>query len=201
MIKINLLPYRAARKKEIITRQIMIGAVPLLAVCLIIGAFWWSINSRITQVQNDIAELKKKIEQSTLKMKDIENFKVQKELLAKKLEIIASLRKNKTGPVRMLDALSTCLPGNLWLINFIQKGTDLQLDGRSMDNLSISRYMVNLENSQLFNDIELGEIKTDNKATITGGVVLKVFKMKSRVNYSGDTPATPSPSAAGAKNR
>jgi type IV pilus assembly protein PilN len=189
MIKINLLPYRAARKKEIITRQIAIGSAPLLLACLIIGSFWWSINASNTEAQNDIADLKEKIKQSSLKMKDIENFKTQKELLEKKLEIIASLQKNKTGPVRMLDALSTCLPGNLWLINFIQKGTSLQLDGRSMDNLSISRYMVNLEKSQLFNAIELGEIKTDTKAAIAGGHVLKMFKMKSEVNYSGDVPA------------
>ncbi|MBM4309393.1 MAG: hypothetical protein FJ119_00370 [Deltaproteobacteria bacterium] len=189
MIKINLLPYRAARKKEIITRQIVIGALPLLVTCLIIGFFWWSINASNTKAQNDIADLKEKIRQSALKMKDIENFKAQKELLEKKLDIIASLQKNKSGPVRLLDALSTCLPGNLWLIKLEQKGTDLMLDGRSMDNLSISRYMVSIENSDLLNTVELGEIKTDTKASIAGGVVLKVFKMKSKVAYSGDAPA------------
>lgn len=189
MIKINLLPYRAARKKEIITRQVVIGTLPLLATLLIIGIFWMSINARNSEVQQNITDLQEKIKQSALKMKDIENFKTQKDMLAKKLDIIASLEKNKAGPVRMLDALSSCLPGNLWLINFIQKGTDLQLDGRSMDNLSISRYMVNLENSLLFNTIELGEIKTDAKASAAGGVVLKLFKMKSKVTYSGDVPA------------
>jgi len=188
MIKINLLPYRAARKKEIITRQIVIGVLPLLVTCLIIGFFWWSINASNTRAQNDIADLKEKIRQSALKMKDIENFKAQKELLAKKLAIIASLQKNKSGPVRLLDALSTCLPGNLWLIKLDQKGKDLLLDGRSMDNLSISRYMVSLENSDLLNTVELGEIKTDTKASLAGGVVLKVFKMKSKVAYSGDAP-------------
>lgn len=191
MIKINLLPYRAARKKEIITRQIVIGALPLLVTCLIIGFFWWSINASNTKAQNDIADLNEKIRQSALKMKDIENFKAQKEMLEKKLAIIASLQKNKSGPVRLLDALSTCLPGNLWLIKLDQKGTDLMLDGRSMDNLSISRYMVSLENADLLNTVELGEIKTDTKASIAGGVVLKIFKMKSRVAYSGD-PSAPS---------
>jgi len=191
MIKINLLPYRAARKKEIIARQIVIGAAPLMLTCLIIVFFWWSINARNTTAQNDIAVLNAKIKQSALKMKDIENFKTQKEMLAKKLDIIASLEKNKSGPVRMLDALSTCLPGNLWLVNLSQKGTELLLDGRSMDNLSISRYMVNLEDSALFNAIELGEIKTDVRASVSGGVVLKMFKMKSKVTYSGEAP-TPS---------
>ena len=46
MIRINLLPYRAARKKEIITRQLTIGALPLIATLLIIGLLWWSINEK-----------------------------------------------------------------------------------------------------------------------------------------------------------
>jgi len=188
MIKINLLPYRAARKKEIITRQIVIGALPLLITCMIIGFFWWSINSSNTETQRQIDDLKDKIKQSSLKMKDIETFKAQKEMLAKKLEIISSLDKNKTGPVRMLDALSSCLPGNLWLVALNQKGTDIQLDGYSMENLSISRYMVNLEDSPLFDAIELGEIKTDTRASLSGGVVLKKFQMNSKVTYTTGAP-------------
>ena len=43
------------------------------------------------------------------------------------MDIIKTLQKNKSGPVRMLDEISTCLPGNVWLTKLDQKGTKLQL--------------------------------------------------------------------------
>jgi type IV pilus assembly protein PilN len=186
MIKINLLPYRVARKKEIITKQAFIGALPLLAVCLIICLFWLSINAETKQVSEDIATLQEKIKQSTLKMKDIETFKAQKETLAKKMDIIKTLQKNKSGPVRMLDDIATCLPGNVWLTKLDQKETMLLLEGMGLDNLSISRYMVQLEGSASLSDITLGEIKTDTKSASKGGKILKIFKLQSKVMYNPD---------------
>lgn len=186
MIKINLLPYRAARKKEIITKQVFIGALPLLATGLIICVLWLSINAKTKQVSEDIATIQEKIKQSTLKMKDIENFKAQKETLAKKMDIIKTLQKNKSGPVRMLDDISTCLPGNVWLTKLDQKGPDLLLEGIGLDNLSISRYMVQLEGSASLKDIMLGEIKTETKSAAKGGKVLKNFKLRSKVVYNPD---------------
>jgi type IV pilus assembly protein PilN len=190
MIKINLLPYRAERKKEIITRQVFFGAIPLLLTCLIIGILWWSMNSKHEQVSANIASIKVKIKQSKLKMKDIENFKVQKEMLAKKMDIIKTLDKNKTGPVRMLDEIATCLPGNVWLTNLDQKDFGLVLKGRALDNISISRYMTQLESSNSFQGVMLGEIKTDKKISSGGGVRLKAFKLSSKVMYDIEATST-----------
>ena len=190
MIKINLLPYRAERKKEIITRQVFFGAIPLLLTCLIIGFLWWSMNSKHEQVSANIASINVKIKQSKLKMKDIENFKVQKEMLAKKMGIITTLDKNKTGPVRMLDEIATCLPGNVWLTNLDQKGSGLVLKGRALDNVSISRYMIQLETSNIFQDVMLGEIKTDKKIAAGGGTLLKAFTLSSKVVYGIDATST-----------
>lgn len=189
MIRINLLPYRAARKKELIARQLVLGALPLVVTCAIIAFFWWSLSDDIAQTQSDIAAVQAKIKQSKLKMKDIETFKKQKETLAKKMDVIISLKKNKTGPVRMLDSVASCLPGNVWLTGMNQSGTELVLVGQSLDNISISRYMLQLERSDTFSDVELEEIKTETKTAIAGGAgFLKRFKMKSLVTYSGKKP-------------
>lgn len=191
MIKINLLPYRAERKKEIIKKQVFFGALPLVATCLIIGLFWWSTNAKYARVLEDITDIQKKIEQSKLKMKDIESYKTQKEMLAKKMDVIKTLQKNKGGPVRMIDEISTCLPGNLWLTKLEQKGSTLILVGNALDNISISKYMVQLENSANFSNVDLLEIKTDKKTAVKGGAPLKGFKLQSTVVYNADAE-TPS---------
>jgi len=187
MIKINLLPYRAARKKEIIARQFVLAALPLIVTCLVIGFFWWSLEADITRTQNDINVVREKIKQSKLKMKDIETFKEQKEMLKKKMDIIVALQNNKTGPVRMLDTIATCLPGNVWLLSLSQKGTELKLTGQSLDNVSVSRYMELLEKSETLSDIVLGEVKTESKTIGSSGAYLKKFFMTSRISYTGET--------------
>ncbi len=119
-------------------------------------------------------------------MKDIENYKSQKEMLAKKMDIIKTLQKNKSGPVRMIDEISTCLPGKVWLTEFQQKGSSLILKGSAVDNISVSKYMVRLENSPNFKDVELMEIKTDKKTSVKGGASLKGFQIESTVVYNPD---------------
>ena len=192
MIKINLLPYRSARKKEIITKQVFIGALPLILTCLIICLFWLSLNAKNSQALDDINSINEKIKQSKLKMKDIETFKSQKEMLTKKLDIIKTLEKNKMGPVRMLDDIATCLPGNVWLTKLEQKGTELTMEGRALDNPSVSRYMVQLEASSSLDNVVLLEIKTDTKSLSKGGTILQTFKLKALVVYSVGTAAPPS---------
>jgi len=192
MIKINLLPYRAERKKEIIKKQVFFGAIPLLLTALIIFLFWWSVNSEYTRVGNEITVVKQKIEQSKLKMKDIENYKSQKEMLAKKMDIIKTLEKNKSGPVHMIDEISTCLPGNLWLTSLDQTGSSMTMDGIALDNISISKYMVQLESSPNFSDVQLLEIKTNKTKAVKGKAPLKQFKLQSTVVYSAqaETPSS-----------
>lgn len=186
MIKINLLPYRAERKKEFIKKQVFFGALPLLVACLIIGLIWWSTNAEYTRVLEEISVVKNKIEKSKLKMQDIENYKSQKEKLAKKMDIIKTLEKNKSGPVRMIDQISICLPGGLWLTELVQKGGNLVLEGTALDNISISKYMVRLEESPNFSDVDLLEIKTSKKKAVKGRKPLKGFKLQSKVVYKAD---------------
>lgn len=191
MIRINLIPYRAARKKEIITRQLTIGALPLIATLLIIGLFWWSINGKNAQAAEDIRVIKAKIEESKLKMKDIDKFKEQKATLAKKMDVIKTLEKNKSGPVRMLDQIASCLPGNIWLTQIEQKDKTLTMVGRTSDNISISRYMLNLEASPNFQDVTLGEIKTDKRRIGSSSLLLKTFRLSSKVTYTPQSEPPP----------
>jgi type IV pilus assembly protein PilN len=116
-------------------------------------------------------------------MKDIDKFKQQKATLAKKMEVIKTLEKNKSGPVRMLDQIASCLPGNIWLTELEQKDKTLTIDGRTSDNISISRYMLNLEASPNFQGVTLGEIKTDKRRKGSSSLRLKTFKLSSGVTY------------------
>ena len=187
MIKINLIPYRAQRKKDLLIQQLIIASGPLLLALIIVGVMWYTMSSKLSAADQEIVNVKQKIEQSAVQLKEIDKFKKQKEKLNKKMDIIQRLQKGKSGPVHLLDEIAINLPGNLWLHTIKQKGMALEIGGKSIDNISISNYMLNLNKSAYFNNVDLKKIKSDKK-TGTKGIQLKDFLLTSKITYELKKP-------------
>jgi len=176
MIKINLIPYRIERKNETIIRQAVIGAAPIVLLLLAMGAVWLINNSQIKANEKEIAQIKAKIEACTLQMKEIENFKSKKDVLTKKMDVITNLTKGKEGPVHLMDELATAIPGNLWLTSIKQKGAELVIEGKAIDNIAVSNYMINLDKSPYINNVDLKAINTESVSAKSGArAPLKLF--------------------------
>ena len=186
MIKINLLPYREDRKKEIILLQAIFAALPILLVLLIFAVLWISNNAQINSSEIEITRIKQQIADCTLKMKEIEDYKSKKDVLMKKMEVITNLQKGKDGPVHVLDELATSMPGNIWLTAIKQKGMTLELEGNAMDNIAVSNYMINLDKSPYFSNVDLKTVttfeQTGNKTTKSA--ILKKFIITCNVTYT-----------------
>ena len=138
MIKINLLPYRVERKKQLIIQQSLIALCALLPAILIIGVLWYLMGSKIAEADNEIVRLKSEIKKQEKTIKKIKDFKKKKETLTKKMGVINTLRKGKSGPVHLIDELAINLPGGLWLTSIIQKGMNIDIKGKSLGNFAIS---------------------------------------------------------------
>ena len=147
MARINLLPWRAERRKQ---RQkefmTMLGASAILAVVLaflIISYYNGQItgqNERNAFVREQIAKVDKQIEQ--IKALDEKKSK----LLARK-EVIEQLQANRSKMVHLFDSLVRTIPDGVVLTSVKQEGDKLTLQGRSQSNARVSTYMRSLETS------------------------------------------------------
>ena len=63
-----------------------------------------------------------------------------------KLKVLEELRKGRSGPVRMLDALSTATPKKVWLIDFDEKANAVKLEGRAVAHDDVAEFMRALQN-------------------------------------------------------
>lgn len=160
MIRINLLPFRAARKKENIRKQISIYFLLVVFILTAIGYFYISINSKYKKLTNE--KIRKTNElatyaQTTKKIKELEAKQSQ---VKKKLDIIRGLEKKKRGPVQLLDEISTAVPKNrLWLTSLGEKGGILTLNGTAKDNDVVALFMTNLEEAEHINSVDLSSTK------------------------------------------
>ncbi len=182
MIRINLLPVREKKKKESTRKMFSILALFLGLVALVIAFFHLSLSSQINQVQAQIKAYNDEIQRLKIDTKDVEKFKAEKEDLQKRLNIIYTLQRAKTGPVRVLHDLVTALPGNLWLTSLKEKGGRMEIKGVAFDNQDIAKFMTNLEKSGVIQNVELVVSQQLEKKTIP--VKLKEFTLTCQVNYA-----------------
>ena len=165
MARINLLPWRAERRKQ---RQkefmTMLGLSALAAAVvafLIVGFYKGQIKG-----QNERnAYLKDQITQVDAKIKEIDELDKKKAKLLARKEVIEQLQANRSQMVHLFDSLVRTIPDGVTLTAVKQEGDILTLTGRSQSNARVSTYMRNLEGSGWMTtpDLSVIEAKGENK--------------------------------------
>jgi type IV pilus assembly protein PilN len=164
MMRINLLPWREARRKA--QRQhlgVLAGMVAVLGL-LIVGAVHLTIAGYIA-VQSDRNEFLKR--ENTRLDKEIEEIKKLKTeiaaLLARK-QIIERLQADRAQAVYLLQELVQQVPDGVYLKTIKQTGLKINMLGYSQSNARVSTLMRNFAASPYLENPELVEIKATTVA-------------------------------------
>jgi len=192
MIKINLLPVRAAKKKETAIQQVIIAGVAVVVIALVVIALYAVKHVQVTAAKDEITTANSKIAELKSKIGKLEEIKVLKEQVKKKLDVLAQLRKNKTGPAQRLASLSDLTPEQLWLTSYSESATEVKISGIAFTEELIAQFMRGLEASNDFTGVELGV----SEQTEMAGTKLKKFDLTMKLK----SIATQTPGAIPGKN-
>jgi type IV pilus assembly protein PilN len=174
VITINLLPARAAKKKENVRQQISIAILIILFVFFTMAWFQITLYKKIGEAEDETAMIKKEMEAMKVEASEIKLLKEKKDVFEKKFDIIKTLRENKTGPVHLMDDLSRSIPGFLWLTSFAQKEktSEIELKGKALSNEAIAQFMDNLGKYPYFSNVNLTvSQQVDQKKGLKGAPV------------------------------
>ncbi len=164
MIRINLLPVRAAQKKERLVNQLVIlglAVIVTFALCILI---WMSFSARIDTVKAEVAAKQTEINSLKKDLAEIAGFEASQKTLREKLDILDRLKADRSGPVRLLDELSRAIPEKVWILTFTEDKGMVSMTGGGMTEESIAGFMRTLGDSSLYENVELEVIeqkKTD----------------------------------------
>jgi type IV pilus assembly protein PilN len=174
MIKINLLPVRAAKRKETARQQaVILGATLVLILLIALGAYSYflirisSTKDEISKSEQELSELKTKIG----KINELEKLKAE---VQKKLDVLNQLRREKTGPVNRLKTISQAVPDKLWVTGYSESGTSVTLSGVAFSEELIADFMRSIEQSPDFMGVEL----VVSEQVVVSGVKLKKFDLR-----------------------
>jgi len=155
MIKINLLLARKEKKRAALGKEVI---VLIVSVVLFVGALifvQWELNKKKEDTLTQISKTKKDIAYYKSLTTEVEKKKEEQRMLQNRLDIINSLRKEKTGPAKVLDELSIDKPERLQLESLKKDGAKLNMEGIASDDETIANFMTNLRKSKLFKNVDL----------------------------------------------
>jgi type IV pilus assembly protein PilN len=155
MIRINLLPVKAAQKKEMLKGQLMIVILTLIVTAGLCGAAYTYIAGEVEARQERIDQKKAEISQLMKKIGEVNQFKKRQEALRAKLDILDQLKAARVGPVYILDALYRALPDKLWLTRLQLGSNQANISGIGVNEETVALFMKNLEASDFFEGVEL----------------------------------------------
>ncbi|MDD2308943.1 MAG: PilN domain-containing protein [Desulfuromonadaceae bacterium] len=171
MIKINLLPARASKKKETAIQQLIIAGIVVVVIAVIVTSLYMVKRVQISAAKDDITSANNKINELKTKIGKLEELKTLKGQVKKKLDVLSQLRKNKTGPAQRLASLSDLTPDQLWLTNYAESSQDVKISGIAATEELIAQFMRALEASNDFMSVML----LVSEQTEMAGTKLKKF--------------------------
>jgi type IV pilus assembly protein PilN len=200
MARINLLPWRAERRKQ---RErefyIQLGSAAVAAILFVLLWMSWmdqrisNQNERNDYLQGEIKQLDERI----AKIKDLE--KVRERLLARK-QIIEQLQANRSQMVHLFDELVKTIPASARLSGLKQNGESMSLDGVAQSNASVAEYMRNLEASPWMGHADLRKTENthgDSRMPYVFGLDVALSKPKPEEGTDSEhTPVLPAGSSS-----
>ena len=185
MIRINLLPFRAARKKENVRRQVSIFMLSFVFLLVVVIYYNVNLNQQINRLKVKNKETTAKLE--TYKKKNLEIAEIKKKLtlLNKKIDVINGLDGSRVEAVLLLESMTQLIiPDRMWFTSFTLKGDKIALKGIALDERTIADFMKNLEG--LYANVTL---KSMQQKTLAGrNVKLKDFSFEMAKRKKQTTP-------------
>lgn len=171
MIRINLLPVRAVKKREM-GRQIL-GLLAIVLVAAMGGNYFW-YGSRDGEYARNAAALnalKKSIAEREKIIGEVSTINTRKAEVEKKLAVLDGLRKGRSGPVRMMDALASAVPKKAWLRSFVEDQKAVKLMGNAASHDEVAEFMRGLT-SMVWTPKGLGRLVEQRRDAKTSRVEL-----------------------------
>jgi type IV pilus assembly protein PilN len=160
MARINLLPWRAERRKlrqkEFVSMLGLAAGAALLISFLIVMYY----SGQVEGQQNRNAYLRDEIKLVDEQIKQIEELDKKKANLLARKQVIEQLQASRSQMVHLFDELVRTIPEGVRLTSIKQAGNILTLEGLAQSNARVSSYMRNLEESGWMTNPDLTVIET-----------------------------------------
>ena len=173
MIRINLLPHRAEKRKARKIQFIALSVISLVLGAVVVGFVHVTINAQIAHQERRNEYLKQEIVVLDKQIAEIRKLREQTEALLARKTIVENLQSTRSDVVHLLDQMLRILPDGVYLKTIKQTGNKINLGGFAQSNARVSTLMRAIEDSPWLDSPGLIEIH----ATTAAGIRMSEFTL------------------------
>lgn len=157
MIKINLLPQKP--KKDALKLDLYLFLIVLFVTLLVFGGIYLKNAKDISTYKGMVQQVKQEISSLEGIYKEYLAMEKEKKEIKRRIAAIDQIKTGRGLAARILYDLSNLTKENVWITNFRKNENMFQLEGRSLENESISELIENLSKIPYIKDIELKNVQ------------------------------------------
>ncbi len=158
MIRVNLLPHRAEKRKARQIQFIVLSAISLVLGALMVGFVHVAISTQISYQERRNAYLKQEIAVLDKQIEEIKKLREQTQSLLARKTVVENLQSTRSDVVHLLDQMLRILPEGVYLKTLKQSGYRISIVGYAQSNARVSTLMRSIEDSPWLDSPALVEI-------------------------------------------
>lgn len=163
MTRINLLPWRELRQKELDRQLMSVGIAAAVLMALIVFYGYLQLGSMVEQQSRRNAFLDDEIKKVDAQISEIKELKKKRDALVARMQVIQQLQADRTQVVHAFDDLVRKVPEGMYLTSVKQTGKAMTIQGLAQSNARVSSFMRNLDSSNWFANPDLDVINVQAK--------------------------------------
>jgi len=122
LIRINLLPIRAFKKKENIRFQVSVFGLSIIVFLVLLLGLWVNTNKKVSELLDEKDKLLRQAAAVREAQQTLNLQKQKTEILEKRIGVIVDLIKERSGPIYLLDEIIKRTPSDaVWLTELKQQ--------------------------------------------------------------------------------
>ena len=147
MIRVNLLPHRAEKRKARQLQFIILSVISLVLGAVIVGLVHAAISTEIAYQERRNSYLKQEISLLDKQIQEIRKLREQTQALLARKTVVENLQSTRSDVVHLLDQMLRILPDGVYLKSLKQTGYKISLTGYAQSSARVSTLMRSIEDS------------------------------------------------------
>ncbi|MEW5735463.1 MAG: PilN domain-containing protein [Thermodesulfobacteriota bacterium] len=146
MIRINLLPFRAARKQENVRQQISVFGLSFLLLLALLYLGNTFLSRSVSAMQSEKAHVEAELKKKEGIANEVRSMQEHLKMVQVRIDAINVLRAGRDYPVHLLDDITgLVVPKRMWLTSLDNTPQNLEITGFAIDNNTVAQFLKNLE--------------------------------------------------------
>lgn len=195
MIRVNLLPHRAEKRRARQLQFMILSGISLVLGMMVVGFVHVAISTQISYQERRNEYLKQEIVVLDKQIAEIKKLREQTQSLLARKTVVENLQSTRSSVVHLMDQMLRILPDGVYLRSLKQNGNKISVIGFAQSNARVSTLMRAIEDSPWLDSPTLVEVH----ASTTAGARLSEFSLNFNLTVQETAPASIPAKPAGTK--